>query len=194
MENRFDTKTVIYIVVGTILLITVNASVWNIPRIGDEWAIRICAVALVIIASVSGTITGILVPVVSCLLTGVVFGRQDAFLEMSLLFVTGAASGHYAEKIGVKYGRFAGIAILDYAVIETGAAIIGWLCLKPLLNLYVYGQDLRVTIPGGLIECLISIGGKIFICLPILLISNHFFRKRQMVEDAKREYLYHAGK
>ena len=194
MENRFDTKTVISIVVGTILLIMINVTVWNIPYIGDEWAIRICAVALVIVASISGIVTGVLVPVVSCILTGVVFGRPDAFIEMCILFVTGSATGHYAEKTGVKYGRFSGIAILDYAVIETGAAIIGWLCLYPLLYLYAYRQDLRMTIPTGLRECLISIGGKVFICLPVLIISNHFFRKRQMVEDAKREYLYHAGK
>ena len=194
MENRFDTKTVISIVVGTILLITINVSIWSTPLVGDEWAIRICAVVLVTAASISGTAMGVLVPVVSCLLTGVVFRRPDAFIEMCILFVTGAATGHYAEKTGVKYGKFTGMAILDFAVIETGAAIIGWLCLQPLLNLYAYGKDLRVTIPGGLNECLISIGGKMFICLPVLLISNYFFRKRQMVEDAKREYLYHAGK
>jgi hypothetical protein len=194
MDSRFDTKTVISIVTGTILLIITNAMVWNIPLLGDEWAIRICAVILVIVASVSGTITGILVPLVSCLLTGVVFGRPDAFIQMGILLVTGAVTGHYAEKTGVKYGRFSGIAILDYVVIETGAAVIAWLCIQPLLNLYAYKRDLRVTIPGGLYECLISVGGKLFICLPVLLILNHFFRKRQMVEDAKREYLYHAGK
>ncbi len=180
--------------VGTILLIIINVSVWNAPFVGDEWAIRICAPVLVMVASVSGIVTGILVPVVSCLLTGVVFGRPDAFIEMCILLVTGAVTGHYAGKIGVKYGRFTGMAILDYAVIETMTAIIGWMCLQPLLYLYAYGQDLRDTIPRGLTECLISMGGKIFICLPVLLIFNHFFRKKQMVEDAKREYLYHAGK
>lgn len=194
MDERFDTRTVISIVTGTILLIITNATVWSVPAIGDEWAVRICAVVLVFVASISGTLTGILVPMASGLLTGVVFSRTDAFTNMILLLVTGAVTGHYSGKIGVKHGRFTGIAILDYAVIETGAAVISWLCLQPLLNLYVYGQDLRVTIPMGLDELLISLGGKLLICLPVLIISNHFFRKRQMVEDAKREYLYHAGK
>lgn len=194
MDNAFDKRTVISIVTGTIILIITNATIWTSPSVGDEWAVRICAVVLVIVSSISGTLTGFLVPLASCLLTGVVFGRPDAFLQMCLLLVTGVISGHYAGKTGVKYGRFEGIAILDYAVIETGAAIISWMCIQPLIYLYAYRQDLRTTIPRGFYECLISIGGKLIICLPVLLILNHFFRKRQLVEDAKREYLYHMGK
>lgn len=194
MDNGFDRRTVAYIVAGTILLIITNVCVWSSPAVPDEWAIRICAVILVLVAAVSNTVTGILVPLASCILTGVVFNRPEAILQMGILLVTGAVTGHYAGKIGVRYGKFEGIAILDYAVIETVAAIISWLCVQPLLYLYAYRLDLRMTIDRGLTECLISVGGKILICLPILLISNHFFRKIQMVEDAKREYLYHAGK
>ncbi len=194
MDNVFDRKAVITSVTGTILLIIINAVIWYSPDLGDEWAIRICSVVLIIVASVSGTVTGILVPLASCLLTGILFNRPDAFIEMGLLLVTGAVTGHYADKIGVKYGKFEGIAILDYTVIQTGVAVVSWLCLQPLLYLYFFKQDLRRLIPYGLRECLISIGTKLLICLPILLVSNHFFRKKQMVEDAKREYLYHAGK
>ena len=194
MDNKFDTATVISIVTGTILLIITFVSVWNTPFIPDEWAVRIGGAVLVLVASVSGTVTGLTVPVFSCLLTGIVFNRPDTFAQMGLLLVTGVITGHYADKIGIKYGRFHGISILDFAVIETGAAVISWLCLYPLLQVYVYRQDLRITVPHGLFECVISVGVKIFICLPVLLIFNHFFKKRQMVEDARREYLYHAGK
>lgn len=194
MDNAFDRRTVASIVAGTILLIITNVCVWTIPAVPDEWAVRICAVILVIVAAVSSTVTGVLVPIASCILTGVVFNRPEVLLQMGILLVTGAVTGHYAGKLGVKYGKFEGIAILDYAVIETAAAIISWLCVQPLLYLYAFRQDLRIAIDRGFNECLISVCGKLIICLPILLISNHFFRKIQMVEDAKREYLYHAGK
>ena len=194
MDNKFDTRTVVSIVTGTILLIITNVSVWSTPVIGDEWAIRISAAILVIVAAISGTITGVLVPVFSGLLTGIVCSRPDAFAQMGLLLVTGAATGHFADKVGVKFGRLHGIAILDFTVIEVCAAVIGWLCLYPLLYAYDYGQDLRKTIPYGLREAVISAVIKLLICMPILIIMNHFFMKRQMVEDARREYLYHAGK
>ncbi|MCR4807996.1 MAG: hypothetical protein K5857_10035 [Lachnospiraceae bacterium] len=194
MDNLFNKRSVIAIVTGTILLTVTNLTVWFTPAVDDRWAIRICAVILVIVASVSGILAGILIPVASCLFTGVVFSRPDAFLEMVLLLVTGAIMGHYSDKLEVSHGRFGGIYILDFTVIATGASIIAWLCIQPLAVLYVNLVDLRESISVGMDECLISVGAKLLICLPILLILNHFYRKRQMVEDAKREYLYHAGK
>ena len=194
MDNKLDNKTVFAIVTGTILIILANVYTWNAPMIYGDWAIRICAVVVAFIAVIYGTLSGSLIPIAACLFTGIILDHHEAFLQMAILLVTGLANGHYAQKLGVKHGRFTKWHMLDFAILEIGVAIAAWLCVYPLLSLYAYGQDLRLTIDRGLLECFISVAAKLVICLPFLIIANHFFRKKQMVEDAKREYLYHAGK
>ena len=194
MENKLDNKTVFAIVTGTVLLIITNVFMWNMPFIQNDWAIRICAVVLTFLAAIFGTLTGVLIPIAACVFTGVVLSHPEAIMEMFILLVTGLATGHYAAKLGIMHGRFTKWHMLDFAILEIGVAIAAWLCVYPLLSLYAYGQDLRLTIDRGLLECFISVAAKLVICLPFLIIANHFFRKKQMVEDAKREYLYHAGK
>jgi hypothetical protein len=164
------------------------------PAVSNEWTIRISSVVLVFIATIYGTLSGALIPLAACLFTGIILNHPEAFFDLAMLMVSGLATGHYAEKLGVLHGRFTKWFLLDFVIIVTGAEIVAWLCVRPLLFLYAYGKDLRITIDEGLLECMISVAVKLCICLPLLLIANHFFRKRQMIEDAKREYLYHSGK
>ena len=194
MDNSFDSKMVTAIVAGTVLLIIVNVYVWGDAALPDDIAIYLCLAVLVTVSSLFGTVSGLLIPVAACTLSGIVFTRSGAVVEMVLLVIAGVATGHYSDKFNIRHGGFDGLKILDYVVTEFGISVLIFVCVRPLMSLYLYNTDLKETLGAGVISLLISVGIAVCICLPLLLIFNHFYRKKQMVEDARREFLYHSGK
>lgn len=190
MDKKFDTPTVSAIVIGIILLIITNYIFRGFIPAYYEWAVQICSVVVVIIASMYGMIAGILIPAVALVITGVAFMGPDVFDDLLPLLILGAANGHYMDKLLVRRGDFSGIRILDFCILETALALLGWICIYPLERFYVYATDIRISLNKGIVYCGVSVLADLCICLPVLLICNHLFRKKRLIEDAEKEYLY----
>ena len=149
-----------------------------------------CSVVVVVIAAVYGIEAGILIPVAACTIYGVTMRDPIITKEIIFLLLAGIVTGHYKDRFMVDKGDFSGVRILDYVVIETGVAVLTWLCLYPLGSFYLKQSDLRVTLTDGLKNCGICMIGKVCICLPVLLLLNVVLKKKFMVEEARKEYLY----
>ena len=190
MERKFDTPTVTAIVIGTVLLIITEYYFYGFAPSYVEWAVQICAATIVIIATMYGMVAGILIPAVALTITGAAFMGRDIFDDLVPLMLLGTASGHYMDRLLVRRGDFSGMKILDFCILETALAILAWICIYPLERFYVYATDLRTSLDKGIIYCGVSILGVLCICLPVLFLCNRLFRKKRLIEDARKEYLY----
>lgn len=155
-----------------------------------EWIVQICSAVVIVIAAVTGTVSGFLMPLVSSMIVGIALMGFDVTVEFLILALFGISTGHYMEKLGVRKGEFNGIRIIDFCMLQIMLSIIAWICVYPLSDFYTYGRDLRETLNLGVFHCGISIIIELCICLPVLILCNRLFRQKRLVEDAQREYLY----
>ncbi|MCR5507297.1 MAG: hypothetical protein K6F34_01285 [Lachnospiraceae bacterium] len=193
MENKvkkFDAGNIIAIVIGTVIIISINAWSDMGGPIKGLWVIQACSAFVVVISAIYGMAAGLLMPIAACLIYGVVMNEPILINEAVFLSIGGMITGHYSDRFMVNSGEFNGMRLIDYAVIETIIAIITWVCLYPLVNLYFNDADLGFSLLDGVKYCGMCIFAKIFLCLPVLLLFNMFFKKKRMVDDARKEYLY----
>lgn len=192
MEKRLDGRAVAAIVLGTILVIIVNRYMYVNLSVPREWAIQVCIVIVVIISAVFGILAGAIIPFVSSVIIGASFLGFNAVDELFLLLLFGVTTGHYADRLMVRKGQFVQIRLIDFFMIETALSVLAWICIHPLGRFYMYGTDLRISLNEGVKYCAVSIAANLCICLPVLIVCNRLFRKRRIVEDAEREYLYRS--
>lgn len=190
MDKRFDIHTVTAIVIGTIIIIITNYYMHLSSSFSKEWIVQICSAVVIVIAAVTGTVSGFLMPLVSSMIVGIALLGFDVTVEFLILALFGISTGHYMEKLGVRKGEFNGIRIIDFCMLQIMLSIIAWICVYPLSDFYMYGRDLRETLNLGVFHCGISIIIELCICLPVLILCNRLFRQKRLVEDAQREYLY----
>lgn len=190
MDKRFDIHTVTAIVIGTIMIIITNYYMHLSSSFSKEWIVQICSAVVIVIAAVTGTVSGFLMPLVSSMIVGIALMGFNVTVEFLILALFGISAGHYMEKLGVRKGEFNGIRIIDFCMLQIMLSIIAWICVYPLSDFYTYGRDLRETLNLGVFHCGISIIIELCICLPILILCNRLFRQKRLVEDAQREYLY----
>ncbi|MBQ7480247.1 MAG: ECF transporter S component [Lachnospiraceae bacterium] len=190
MDKRFDIHTVTAIVIGTIIIIITNYYMHLSSSFSKEWIVQICSAVVIVIAAVTGTVSGFLMPLVSSMIVGIALMGFDVTVEFLILALFGISTGHYMEKLGVRKGEFNGIRIIDFCMLQIMLSIIAWICVYPLSDFYTYGRDLRETLNLGVFHCGISIIIELCICLPVLILCNRLFRQKRLVEDAQREYLY----
>lgn len=192
MEKRLDNKAVAAIVAGTVLIIITNSYMSGLPSIPVAWSIQICTVFVVITSAVFGILAGVIMPVAASVIVGIGFLGPAVLDELLLLLLFGVATGHYSGKFMVRRGEFTGIRLFDYCMIEVALAVLAWICIHPLGSFYLYGTDLRISLNEGVRYCGITILANLFICLPVLLLCNRLFKKKRIVEDAEKEYLYRS--
>ncbi len=190
MDKKFDIHTVTAIVIGTIIIIITNYYMHLSSSFSKEWIVQICSAVVIVIAAVTGTVSGFLMPLVSSMIVGIALMGFDVTVEFLILALFGISAGHYMEKLGVRKGEFNGIRIIDFCMLQIMLSIIAWICVYPLSDFYTYGRDLRETLNLGVFHCGISIIIELCICLPVLILCNRLFRQKRLVEDAQREYLY----
>ncbi len=190
MDNKFDLKAIISITAGTIILILLNIYSGQGTVIKSEWVIQACSVVVVIIAAIYGMAAGMLVPFAACTIYGV--AMRDPLVSREIIFLVfgGMVTGHYRDKFMVYKGGFDRPQMVDFAVIETAVAIIAWICMYPLGGFLLKLVDIGTSLKNGLTYCGVCILAKLCICLPVLLMFNKVFRKKRLIEDARKEYLY----
>lgn len=190
MEKRLDNSAVAAIVTGTLILIITDYYIFNFPSVKFEWGVALCAVIVMMIAAVYGALAGFLVPFAASVITGVAFMGSSVFTGFLMLTLFGIAVGNYADKFEVRKGGFTGIRIFDFCMLEISVTILAWICVYPLERFYVYKTDIRSSLDSGVLYCGISILMILCICLPVLIICNRLFRRKRLLEDAGKEYLY----
>ena len=190
MDNRFDLETVVAILFGTILMTTAYFYLTGNKAVPDIWLMQIMATVVVTISAVYGTISGCVMPLAAYLIVQMAGSGRATVPAMLFLAVFGAATGHYGRRFRIREGKFNGIYLFDYAVIEAVLAILVWVCIYPLSSFYLRMDDLRGTLLKGVGYCGISIINKICVCLPILLLLNAVFKKRSRLREARDEYMY----
>ncbi len=190
MGNKFDVRTIIAMVIGTVLVISLNCMSLAYPQFRGSWLIQACSVVVVVIAAVYGIEAGILIPLAACTIYGVTMRDTIITREIVFLIIGGAVTGHYRDKFMIYNGSFTLDKIMDFVVIETGVGALIWLCLYPLGSFYLKLTDLRITLKDGMVNLGICLLGKLLVCLPLLLLFNAVLKKKHMVEEARKEYLY----
>jgi hypothetical protein len=188
MKNRFDTETVASIVLGTMLIVLSYFALTQYTALSDMWLIQIFAIVVVVIAAVYGTVAGLMIPLAAFLVINMANGGRNTDTGMLLLIFSGVATGHYADKFMVRDGKFEGMRLADYAVVETVVAVLAWVCIDPLFNFYVRSWDLRVTMLLGVKFCGISIINMLCVCMPVLLLLNNLYKKYGKIVAARNEY------
>ncbi len=188
MKNRFDTETVAAIVLGTILIVISYFGLTEYTALPDIWLIQIFAIVVVVIAAVYGTVAGLVIPLAAFLVINMANGGRNTDTAMLLLVFSGVATGHYADKFMVRDGRFKGIRLADYAVVETVVAVLAWVCIDPLFDFYVRSWDLRTTMLDGVKFCGITIVNMLCVCMPLLLLLNSLYKKYGQIVAAGNDY------
>ena len=179
MENRFDTETTVATIVGSVFMILVYMSLVMGTTVSDYVEVQICAIIVTVMAAIYGSAAGCLIPLISYLVVRISYPRDGALTGMLFLIVFGVATGHYASRFKIRKGKFRGISLVDFAVIETVLAIIVWVCVESLYGFYFERSDLRYALNDCVRHCGLSIAGELCIGLPILLLANSLYRKRQ---------------
>ena len=190
MDNRLDMETAAATVLGTIFMILVYSSLAMGTAVPDYVEVQICAIIVTAVAAIYGSVAGGLIPLVSYLAVHISYPRSGALTGMFFLIFFGIATGHYATRFKIRAGKFKGISLADYAVVEAVLAIIVWVCVQPLCSFYLNKADLRDTLNEGVIYCGLTIATELIICLPILMLANSLYAKRQKAMDTGNDYLY----
>ena len=194
MNKRFDIEAVVAMIAGTILLVMINVYRWEpFPR-PQAWMIGVSTAVVVMVSAVYGVIAGALVPIAACTITGLAFWNAGVVSELVALLILGMMTGHYMDKFDIGRGNFRGLKIVDYAVVEAALAIVIWIFVTPLCKFYVNGAGLSDAIHEGVFYLGITFAIAVCICLPLLLLFNSLFKKRQTAIDTRREYLYERNR
>lgn len=192
MRTKLDKQSVTAIVIGMILMIVTDYYMFGYASFPMEWAGQICVVVVVVVSAMHGITAGVIMPSAVAIITGVAFMGTSVFDELLVLLLFGVATGHYMDKLMINEGRFTGIRIFDFIMLEMMLSILAWLCVHPLGSFYMHRMDLRITLEEGVIYCGVSILANLCICLPVLLLFNHIFKKKRVEEDARKAYLRHG--
>jgi riboflavin transporter FmnP len=190
MENRLDMETATAITAASVFMISVYLYMALETGVPDYLEVQICAIIVTVMAAIYGMAAGILIPLVSYIAVHLSYPRSGALTGMLFLIFIGAATGHYAGQFRIREGRFKGKSLADYAVIETVLAVIVWVCMQPICSFFIDEADLRTTLNNGIMYCGISVVNELCICLPVILLANRLYGKRQEAMKAGEDYLY----
>lgn len=190
MENRLDVEKTVAIIIGTVFMIMVYMYLAMKTTVPGYVEVQICVAIVTVIAAIYGSAAGILIPLVSYLVVYVSDPRDGALTGLLFLIFFGLGTGHFASRFKIRYGRFKGIGLVDYAVVEAFLAVIIWVCIQPVCSFYFQKTDLRSTLNDGVMYCAFTLAIELCIGLPLLLLANYMYKKRQEAIDAKNDYLY----
>ena len=188
MNKTLDTETALAIVFGTVFMIMVFIYLATGTSVPDYLEVQICAIIVTVMAAIYGSVAGGLIPLASYLIVHLTYPRDGALTGVLFLIFIGLSTGHYASAFKIRTGEFKGISLVDFAVIEVVLAVIVWVCVQPLSGFYIEKADLRSTLNIGVMHFGIAAVTELCICLPILLLANRLFARRQEVSDAGKDF------
>ena len=194
MNLRFDTETVLAMVAGTMLLLFINIYDWALFPFPKYWMIAFSTAIVVIIAAIYGVVAGAIVPFAACTISVLAFWDAGIISELVSLLILGVATGHYMAKFEIGKGGFRGLKIVDLIVVEVALAVIVWVFIFPLTGFYFRDMGLTELMIEGVRICGVSTLSVLCVVLPVLLLLNRVFKKRQDTIDARREYLYERNR
>ncbi len=190
MENRLDVEKTIAIITGTVFMIMVYMYLAMGTNLPGYVEIQICVAIVTVMAAVYGSAAGILIPLLSYLTVYVSNPRDGTLPGLLFLVFFGLGTGHFASRFKIRNGRFRGMSLADFAVVESFLAMIIWVCVQPLCSFYFQKTDLRSTLNDGVMNCAFTMAIELCIGLPVLLLANRLYGKRQEAIEAKNDYLY----
>lgn len=190
MENRLDIEKTVAIITGTVFMIMIYMYLAMETTVPGYVEIQICVAIITVLAAIYGSVAGILIPLASYIAVYVSNPRDGLLSGLLFLVFFGLGTGHFASRFKIRVGRFRGMSLADYAVVEAFLAVIVWVCVQPLCSFYFQKTDLRITLNDGVMNCALTLAIELCIVLPVLLLANRLYGKRQEAIDAKNDYLY----
>ncbi|MCR5420632.1 MAG: hypothetical protein K6E98_06490 [Lachnospiraceae bacterium] len=189
MDNKFDNESVMATLFGMILLLIAFLYLGENMKLPQIWLIQLCSLIVVVIAAIYGSVVGVMIPFTAYLILHMVLAGNPSVDSIVYLVILGLGTGHYKDKFMVGVGKFFGIRITDYIVVEGVLVMLVWICIYPLCMFYFQSEDIRVTIFQGLKYFGIALVNVICISIPLLLLLNTVYKKRQDEIDARNEYM-----
>ena len=184
MSGKFDLKTVFAIIIGSFILSIINFGMWQHNIFSPEISIPISAIVVVVLATMYGMITGIMIPVIGCFIFGAVVDTPVAVAQMLALLALGISAGLYMDKFAVDKGDFNGIKILDFCVVQLQSSTIVWMFLRPLCLFYFYRYDIIDALFSSLFSFAIAVSVQICVCVPILVVLSKHIKRNLLMRGA----------
>lgn len=153
-KYRFGTKEVVAVIVTIVLYVLLEALERYLITCGVlndyvlDW-IRFRVVVTIISAAIFGPIVGVISGLGGALLVDVMFYDYISYSEVITYAISGYLIGRYYSKFNVLAGKFKGMAILDFNIIQVLNHIVCSILFVPLFRFITENENLNDAIVLG---------------------------------------------
>ena len=142
-------------------------------------------VHMTVTGAVYGLAAGITAPVLAGIFVGYLLGYNVRMTDLVILILFGGSVGYFANKFGVREGKFDGRNVVGLNVIIISVAVIIFILTRPFLRFFSSDVNLYEEIQSGMTPFIAVVLVTLIISTPIIIMINTWYVKHGAVNTAE---------